>query len=166
MCVYLDDLACGIIIEGNIFRKVQRGIVIGGGRDNMVIENVFEDCRRSSVRIEYRESTAENSERILRERLNAVPYQEDLWEKKYPKLKNILNDEPFAPKNNIIENNLYVDQFDLEINSKARKMQRIRNNKKLIGIKIDDTNEKLGLDSINLMNKNIKIPFERIGKVH
>lgn len=41
MAVYLDDCASGINVFGNIFYKVKYGAFIGGGRDNIIQNNVF-----------------------------------------------------------------------------------------------------------------------------
>ncbi len=35
-----------------------------------------------------------------------MPYQETLWVERYPKLVNILEDEPAAPKGNIVARNI------------------------------------------------------------
>ncbi len=42
--VYLDDLTSGTTVVGNIFLKTQRGVLIGGGRDNRIQNNLFLDC--------------------------------------------------------------------------------------------------------------------------
>ena len=39
--IYLDDMASGIAIEGNVFLRVDQAVFIGGGRDNIVTGNVF-----------------------------------------------------------------------------------------------------------------------------
>jgi hypothetical protein len=44
MAVYLDDCSSGTTVFGNIFYKVQRAAFIGGGRDNIVENNLFIDC--------------------------------------------------------------------------------------------------------------------------
>ncbi len=44
MAVYLDDCTSGVTIFGNIFYRTQRAAFIGGGRDNVVENNVFVDC--------------------------------------------------------------------------------------------------------------------------
>eukprot|EP00456_Euglypha_rotunda_P044341 TRINITY_DN34963_c0_g1_i3.p1 TRINITY_DN34963_c0_g1~~TRINITY_DN34963_c0_g1_i3.p1 ORF type:complete len:178 (+),score=34.00 TRINITY_DN34963_c0_g1_i3:24-536(+) len=41
MAVYLDDCASGINVFGNIFYKVKYGAFVGGGRDNIIQNNVF-----------------------------------------------------------------------------------------------------------------------------
>jgi parallel beta-helix repeat protein len=42
--VYLDDLASGTTVFGNIFYNTLRGVYISGGRDNRVENNIFVDC--------------------------------------------------------------------------------------------------------------------------
>lgn len=42
--VYLDDQFCGTEVFGNIFYKVTRAVMIGGGRDCAIENNVFVDC--------------------------------------------------------------------------------------------------------------------------
>ncbi|MBI4550895.1 MAG: right-handed parallel beta-helix repeat-containing protein [Candidatus Latescibacteria bacterium] len=44
MAVYLDDCASGTTIVGNLFCRCTRAVFIGGGRDNLVENNVFVDC--------------------------------------------------------------------------------------------------------------------------
>ena len=39
--VYLDDWTSGTTVSGNIFSNCSRGIMIGGGRDNTVSNNIF-----------------------------------------------------------------------------------------------------------------------------
>ena len=44
MGVYLDDCDCGDTIEGNVFYRAGRAIMIGGGRDNPVLNNLVIEC--------------------------------------------------------------------------------------------------------------------------
>ncbi|MDH3252149.1 MAG: right-handed parallel beta-helix repeat-containing protein, partial [Ignavibacteria bacterium] len=44
MGVYLDDWASGFTIYGNLFYKAGRAAFIGGGRDNVVENNIFVQC--------------------------------------------------------------------------------------------------------------------------
>ena len=44
VAVYLDDMACGTTVFGNIISRVHLGVLIGGGRDNIVENNIFLDC--------------------------------------------------------------------------------------------------------------------------
>ncbi|HSZ56978.1 MAG TPA: right-handed parallel beta-helix repeat-containing protein, partial [Tepidisphaeraceae bacterium] len=45
MGVYMDDCVSGTVIQGNVFKNVQRAVFLGGGRDFRVENNVFVDCR-------------------------------------------------------------------------------------------------------------------------
>lgn len=44
MAVYLDDCASGATVFGNVFYRCTRAVFIGGGRDNLVENNVFVEC--------------------------------------------------------------------------------------------------------------------------
>lgn len=44
MAVYLDDCTSGTTVFGNIFYKAGRGTFVGGGRDNVVENNIYIDC--------------------------------------------------------------------------------------------------------------------------
>jgi len=39
--VYLDDMLPGALVEGNIFQNGNKSVLVGGGRDNSVLYNVF-----------------------------------------------------------------------------------------------------------------------------
>ncbi|MEO2046854.1 MAG: hypothetical protein ABGX16_09810 [Pirellulales bacterium] len=44
MAIYLDDWASGTTILGNLCVQAGRAVLIGGGRDNLVQNNLFVDC--------------------------------------------------------------------------------------------------------------------------
>ena len=105
--VYLDDMLCGITIYGNLFYKVTRAAFIGGGRDCIVENNIFVDCK-PALHIDARAVGWANYHvgTTMKERLLAMPYKGKLWAERYPKLVDILEDEPAAPKGNIIARNI------------------------------------------------------------
>ncbi len=43
---------------------------------------------------------------IMQERLRDMPIDSDIWRKAYPALVNILDDDPGAPKGNVIRHNI------------------------------------------------------------
>lgn len=129
MGVYLDDLVGGMRVHHNIFQNVQRAVVIGGGRNNLVSHNIFLNCRRVAVRVEYREGTASNASDQLRKRLESVPYKSEPWLRKYPELGTLLEDDPLAPKDNIIQDNVVLNGKWIEIAPKARALQQMKNNR-------------------------------------
>ncbi len=47
MGVYLDDAASGTTVLGNVFYKAGRGVLLGGGRDNAIDNNLFIECSPS-----------------------------------------------------------------------------------------------------------------------
>ncbi len=56
----------------------------------------------------------------MTQRLKAMPYSSPLWHERYPELLGILQDEPAAPKGNVIAHNIsWGGRWD-EIESKSR----------------------------------------------
>ena len=45
--IYLDDEFSGALIQGNIFHQVYQAVFLGGGRDNLVENNIFVDCPKA-----------------------------------------------------------------------------------------------------------------------
>jgi hypothetical protein len=107
MAVYLDDAASGIQIIGNVFYRAGRAAFIGGGRDNLVQNNIFVDCE-PSVHVDARGVgwMHETISGIMPERLRAVPYRQSPWKERYPQLLTLLEDEPGRPKYNVIRRNI------------------------------------------------------------
>ena len=119
--VYLDDMFCGTKIYGNIFYQVTRAAFIGGGRDCLIENNIFVDCR-PSLHIDARAMrwARYHVNTTMTQRLKAMPYTSELWRKRYPKLVSILEDEPAAPKGNIVARNIsYGGRWD-EVSNDAR----------------------------------------------
>jgi len=129
MGVYLDDMFCGTQIVKNIFYRVTRAAFIGGGRDNLVENNIFIDCR-PAVHIDARALgwASYHVPTTMTQRLKAMPYQSELWRKAYPTLINILEDEPAAPKGNIIRKNFCFGGTWDNIETRARPYLVIENN--------------------------------------
>jgi parallel beta-helix repeat protein len=42
--VYLDDCASGVVIRGNVILRASRGVMLGGGVDNVIEGNTFIAC--------------------------------------------------------------------------------------------------------------------------
>lgn len=107
--VYLDDMFCGTTVYGNLFYKVTRAAFIGGGRDCVVENNIFVDCN-PALHIDARAMgwAGYHVNTTMTERLLAMPYKEPHWAERYPQLVHILEDEPAAPKGNIVARNISV----------------------------------------------------------
>ena len=110
--VYLDDAFCGVDITGNVFDKVTRAMMIGGGRDNNVLNNIFIDCV-PSLHVDARGLgwMHEHPEEWIKEEkekgtILGIAYNKPPYSTRYPELINIINDEPKAPKGNVISRNI------------------------------------------------------------
>ncbi len=132
--VYLDDMFASARIYGNVFRRVRAAAFIGGGRDNSIENNIFIDCQ-PAVHVDARAmgwagyhaddwiKEAQEKQTIL-----GIPYREAPYATKYPKLPSILDDEPKAPKGNLIARNISVGGKWDQIEAKARPYLTIENN--------------------------------------
>jgi len=112
MGVYLDDFSSGTTIYGNIFYKAGRNILVGGGRDNTIKNNIFIEGY-PAVHIDARgigwakNNFEKKQESVLYKRFKLVEANKPPYSEKYPELKTLLNDDPSIPKNNRIENNIF-----------------------------------------------------------
>jgi hypothetical protein len=106
--MYVDDLGSGIKMIGNLVERCHWGFLIGGGRDNVLADNVLVDCDLAFDCDARGLGWAARSRPTMMEGLNAVPYQSDVWRTSYPNLPNILNEDPMAPSANVLRDNLLV----------------------------------------------------------
>ncbi len=132
--VYLDDMFCGTEISGNLFYRVTRAAFIGGGRDCVVKNNLFVDCN-PSLHIDDRALgwAHDHTDAWIREGRDkgthkGIHFKQPPYSTRYPKLANILEDEPAAPKGNQVFRNVsYGGRWD-GVYEGARKYQSIENN--------------------------------------
>jgi hypothetical protein len=110
--VYLDDLFCGTTVYGNIFNRVTRAAMIGGGRDNSIVNNIFIDCV-PALHVDARGLGwyAKNipvwiNEAQEKGTISGIFYKKPPYSTRFPQLANILSDEPAAPKGNVILRNI------------------------------------------------------------
>jgi hypothetical protein len=169
MAVYLDDAASGISIIGNIFYRAGRAAFIGGGRDNLVEDNIFVDCE-SSVHVDARGmgwmKYHVESGGTLPNRLKAVPYKQPPWSEKYPKLVNILDDSPGEPRGNIVRRNISFGGKWLDVEKKAMPLIKFEDNlvdkdPHFVDAKHQDFRLRPGSPAFALGFK--QIPIEKIG---
>jgi len=114
MGVYLDDCDCGDTIEGNVFYRAGRAIMIGGGRDNPVLNNLVIDCP-IGLHIDSRGMTwahwnnPNEAGWQLDAKAQAMNYKQPPWSERYPRLAAIMDDSPREPLYNPIRRNVFVD---------------------------------------------------------
>lgn len=117
--IYLDDWSSGTTIVGNVCHGARRGVLIGGGRDNLVENNIFVDCK-AGVHIDERgrgwaKYYFDGTTTTLFDRLEAVNGTEPPYTDTYPELATLLEDEPDRAKNNVVVRNISVGGEFLEL---------------------------------------------------
>lgn len=111
MGVYLDDCASGITVVGNVFVRACREVLIGGGRDNLVENNLFIDGE-PAVEVDARGlgwfAVTVVPGGWMRQRLEEMPWRTSPWTTRYPGLATLVDDQPEAPRRNVIRRNVSV----------------------------------------------------------
>jgi len=122
MGVYMDDCVSGTTIAGNVFRNVQRAVFLGGGRDHLVENNIFLDCR-PAVALDGRGLDASPVwhnmvYRTMKDRLASVPA--DLYRSEYAAIADLdpyyASDVGVPPENNTVRQNISLGGQWLNIN--------------------------------------------------
>ena len=129
--IYLDDMISGTTAYGNILQNVPGAFLIGGGRANVIENNLIIDSSdgiRLGNRGENWASAACSEGGVLRTSLAAVPYKEEPWASAYPNLVNILEDQPCKPKYNVLQRNVLLRSANLNVVQTARDTGVVANN--------------------------------------
>lgn len=165
--IYLDDCMSSAEVYGNVFYKVKNPILIGGGRDNIIENNIIVDCK-NSINFDDRGLTWNLDE--LYANLKKVPYESKIWTNKYPELKDLLKIGNLGiPSNNVIKNNVLYQTKAPSVCDTVIKNGDVKNN---ISYDVDPGFINLSemdfrLSKNSLVFKEIKdfrnIPFENIG---
>jgi hypothetical protein len=121
MAVYLDDWASGFTVFGNVFYKAGRATMIGGGRDNVVENNVYIQCT-PSLHVDARglgwaSYYFDGTDSDLFRKMDDMNFRNPPYSEKYPELLKLYSDEPAVPKNNRIIRNVsyggrWIDLYD------------------------------------------------------
>jgi len=170
--IYLDDAASGTVVRGNVIYRCARAMLIGGGRDNVIDNNIIVACEES-IRIDNRGlnwmADHVGAGGVMQERLKAVPYRKPPWSRRYPKLVNILQDDPAAPKGNIVRRNVIHRTPAMNLAPEAEALGTVADNFTTRG-PVGFANPR-GMDfrlkKSSIIHKRIpgfkRIPFEKIG---
>jgi hypothetical protein len=100
--VYLDDCFSSADISHNVFYDVATAILIGGGRDNLMTNNLFVHCGRAFSIDARGLGWAKGVGGFATQELFDLKYKQPPWSTRYPELLGILEDEPLAPKGNVV----------------------------------------------------------------
>lgn len=112
--VYMDDQASGVTVRRNVINNADYGVLVGGGRENVIDQNVFAGSGEEWAEVDSRgfssgwtdpPTPGSNAEQMTTE-LAAVPYQDATWAREYPWLPGVLSDNPEAPINTRLTRNV------------------------------------------------------------
>ena len=112
--IYFDDGQCGGEVYGNVIENVARGMLIGGGRDHIVHDNVFRNCG-GGVSIDCRglvwRQFVKGMFKLDEDAMKEVRFTETPWKAAFPRMAHYLDvpAEKFAPFGNEIYGNLFID---------------------------------------------------------
>lgn len=105
--IYLDDQASGTTVRGNVVAGGDFGVLIGGGRDNLLEENVFAGARRGAVWIDARGIESQRARLAeFQQRAAAVPTRSAAWAKAYPLLAALPVAQHGVPDGNSLSRNV------------------------------------------------------------
>ncbi len=132
--VYLDDMFCGTDIVGNVFYKVTMAAFVGGGRDCTVANNLFVDCPRAlhidSRALGWARDHTDGWVKEGKEKSThlGLRFKEPPYSTRWPQLLSILDDEPFAPKGNVVERNIFVGDRWSDVDGRAKPYVAMKDN--------------------------------------
>ena len=89
--IYLDGQASGTVVYGNVLHKTQLAVAIGGGRHNIVENNVFIDCDFAVGICDY-VNVHQGMVVLMRSGLEEVGYNQPPYSSHYPQLLEL---EPY-----------------------------------------------------------------------
>ncbi|MCF0172917.1 MAG: right-handed parallel beta-helix repeat-containing protein [Bacteroidales bacterium] len=106
--IYLDDNDSGEVVEWNILRNVPRALMLGGGRDNVIRNNLVIDCTIGFYMDARGVDRFDEPGWNLLSKLEANHYRESPWRERYPHLAGITEEQPELPLHDVHEGNVYV----------------------------------------------------------
>lgn len=148
--IYLDDYMSGVEMRGNVFYNIgKQAFKLANGRENIVENNLVIDSGTSIAFMARNYKPGEKNYNSLMSKFDQVPYQSEIWSKRYPTLPNILNDEPLLPKRNVVRNNIFVNSGPITGDEQNMELGTFEHNLSF------NTKDELGL--LNSAKENIQI---------
>jgi len=177
MAVYLDDCVSGQSVIGNLFVRTTMAVMIGGGRDILVENNVFVDCKPSiwldGRGLDKAPVWHDMVYKTMKQRLEAMNYHQPPYSTRYPELLELdayyAKDDGIPPEGNVVVRNISVGGEWVKANwHKVDQYLNMGDN--LVGVDpcfIDPANGNYGLrpDSPAWKIGFKPIPMEQIGLI-
>jgi len=114
MGIYLDDCDSGDTLDGNVLVRAGRAFLIGGGRDNNVLNNLIIDCP-VALHLDSRGMTWKqwnnpaDKSWMLEAKADALNYLQSPWKDRYPRLAVVMQESPKEPLYNVFRRNVVVN---------------------------------------------------------
>lgn len=131
--IYLDDMASGIEVSQNVVVDTDAGFLIGGGRSNVVSDNLISNCPKESILFDARATGwagkhAKKPSGALWKRLNEMPFKSGVWRKRFPYLSKIEGDAYQEPRRNTVVGNLLFGVPAMKLNKLVAKYGKVEDN--------------------------------------
>ncbi|MCX6229643.1 MAG: right-handed parallel beta-helix repeat-containing protein [Bacteroidia bacterium] len=122
--VRLDDAICGFGIYENLFLRSSNnlfgGVQIHGGKDNFIEGNIFADCHAAISQSLWGDKrwteSINDTVHPMYKAMHTTEWQSDLWQNRYPALKNLLTNADI----NFASDNLAINAQSLTIRTSKR----------------------------------------------
>jgi parallel beta-helix repeat protein len=134
--IYLDDMASGIEVSNNIVVDTDAGFLIGGGRNNVIVDNAIANCAKESIYFDARgvgwagksRGWLNKPDGTMWKRLAEVPYKTGIWNKRFPYLAKIEGDAHKEPRHNIVTGNRVFKSRAMRLNALVSKHGTVKEN--------------------------------------
>ncbi len=122
--IYIDDGDSGDTVIDNTIEGVHHGILIGGGRDNKILDNMIINCKKA-ITIDSRgiERKYNGDSKGRRAELEIVDLGREIWSSLFPQACEVLTDHPEWPVGNVVKNNKFkgcIEGVDLQLDEEKR----------------------------------------------
>lgn len=157
--MYCDDMLGDRTVWGNLFVNVDNPVLVGGGPNNHVENNIIVDAppgAKQSIDYDSRGSEARWETSILEMylKVHQYPWDSEAWQKQFPDLYNLLSTEADMrfPHNSTVKNNVIVNHLPLNIHENVYKYGEVGTNL--------ETDEDVGF--VDMENGNYKLRDDSI----
>lgn len=130
MGVYLDDCDSGDLVEGNVFYRTGRAVLLGGGRENIFRRNIIIESpigiHFDSRGMKWKQwNSPDHAGWHFEEKAKQLNYQSPPWSDHYPLLAKIMEDSPKEPLYNVFQQNIFINCGQImRLDSEAREIMK------------------------------------------